>query len=108
MISIHAPSQGATANTVPEGLDPGISIHAPSQGATGDGMVCLLANKNFNPRPLTGGDSYKGCPFMMAKYFNPRPLTGGDEKFMLIYRFVYISIHAPSQGATVIARLTIA
>ena len=56
IISIHAPSRGATRlvrDEIEEGI---ISIHAPSRGATRVLRPCLQANPYFNPRALTGRD----------------------------------------------------
>ena len=78
---------------------------------------------NFNPRALTGRDLKQQPSLLTTSDFNPRALTGRDlirtedtaEPFISIHApsrgatygfykfscFILISIHAPSRGATV-------
>ena len=78
MISIHAPSRGATIAHCFSSLRCGISIHAPSRGATARGVT----------------------DYELLLYFNPRALTGRDEAGEPLLPSADISIHAPSRGAT--------
>ena len=79
LISIHAPTRGATM------LDNGnkgrreISIHAPTRGATGAGSA------------WSGADGY----------FNPRSHEGSDKIIRILSMLQKISIHAPARGATI-------
>jgi len=55
-----------------------VSIHAPTRGATYR-YVCTLANDCFNPRTHTGCD-YNSCRIMTDFVsFNPRTHTGCDK-----------------------------
>ena len=78
MISIHAPTKGATYSTLPYWQGTGISIHAPTKGATS----CICSNPH-------------------TKLFQstlPR-----RERLICIESCSspkYISIHAPTKGAT--------
>ena len=57
---------------------------------------------SFNPRPHTGGDQSSPTPVIKKLRFNPRPHTGGDMSFIQKYPITIVSIHAPTQGATVL------
>ena len=80
VISIHAPTRGATKTVSASVLSKGISIHAPTRGATRISMSGLDTHTNFNPR------SHEGSDRNMGFLFSP-------------YR---ISIHAPTRGATLL------
>ena len=79
MISIHAPTKGATKELLKELAKQAISIHAPTKGATSLLYSTYSNKKNFNPRSHEGSDR-------LAVHF---PLR------------IIISIHAPTKGATV-------
>ena len=78
LISIHAPTRGATAGAVPVGRHGDISIHAPTRGAT------TVQRK--------GGD--KGAISIHAPTRGATRLTERNPYWM------GISIHAPTRGAT--------
>ena len=79
LISIHAPTRGATTIPVPTKLDVvHISIHAPTRGAT-----------------VT---SYYICKWLDD--FNPRSHERSDFARIFFGFYDYISIHAPTRGAT--------
>ena len=79
MISIHAPTRGATLVDGVTGSDRYISIHAPTRGATYD------------------QDMYNE----QAVNFNPRSHERSDRNLQLSFFPYSISIHAPTRGATV-------
>ena len=56
MISIHAPTKGATAMVTLDHIAKEISIHAPTKGATATVHPYRQICKNFNPRSHEGSD----------------------------------------------------
>ena len=122
-----------------------ISIHAPTRGATLSACKLLLRNSYFNPRSYKRSDliveisrfqpvdfnprSYKRSDFAEieftsesakfqstllqeerppenkstgnADYFNPRSYKRSDSHSSIPIPFIFISIHAPTRGATV-------
>ena len=102
MVSIHAPTRGATSRQIFSCVRLAVSIHAPTRGATLDlprfGRIIF----SFNPR------THEGCDFVpfqcLWRYFvsihaPTRGATCTHEE--VIYRF-YVSIHAPTRGATML------
>ena len=79
LISIHAPTWGATARERHSLRACRISIHAPTWGATCAASPCRMTPRYFNPR------THVGCDGII------RAVEEGDED---------ISIHAPTWGAT--------
>ena len=121
LISIHAPTWGAT---VEPGLNGGfwvISIHAPTWGAT-ILRVSRESGKLFqstHPRgvrhghgaadvggaisihaPTWGATAAARCFSASSRNFNPRTHVGCDLKYSSIASIFFISIHAPTWGAT--------
>ena len=78
LISIHAPTRGATYCICRLVSDWTISIHAPTRGAT----------------PVLLSD------MVSDGYFNPRSHEGSDYFIFSKYAAAIISIHAPTRGAT--------
>ena len=78
IISIHAPTRGATAIAVLMDDETRISIHAPTRGATWEKLLYLFLS-HFNPRSHERSDG-ASC------YKSSAP--------------IHISIHAPTRGAT--------
>ncbi len=146
MVSIHAPTRGATAfDGDHAAVNEGVSIHAPTRGATG--VSCTFARIGnvsihaptrgatvafispdssrvfqstrphgarrfphqitiwmscFNPRAHTGRDAMQFESSAQCSCFNPRAHTGRDACLFENSRFVdFVSIHAPTRGATV-------
>ena len=122
LISIHAPTRGATTGSGNLFGDSIISIHAPTRGATlkiGGGAAPI---ENFNPRSHEGSDVQRGKIFYSLRrfqstlprgerpqyrtiihsivYFNPRSHEGSDGNMLLQLLSTVISIHAPTRGAT--------
>ena len=99
----------------------------PRSHTGSDGLATALSynNGDFNPRSHTGSDgllSTHACCgsvfqstlphgerlnrialIQAAIYFNPRSHTGSDSIGSLLYRQRYISIHAPTRGATLLS-----
>ena len=78
LISIHAPTRGATIYHRDVTGNLNISIHAPTRGATDQGITNTDLDTNFNPRSHKGSDSV-------------------DD---FSHTLIGISIHAPTRGAT--------
>ena len=57
IISIHAPTRGATIKEFQERIDTFISIHAPTRGATEMAEAIDNTPENFNPRSYKRSDS---------------------------------------------------
>ena len=101
MISIHAPTRGATCNsirplciyefqsTLPREERHGtsrinayqilISIHAPTRGATGAGIRYLADFRDFNPRSHERSDVLLSAKKQALRNFNPRSHERSDS-----------------------------
>ena len=77
-ISIHAPTKGATAGALNKPMSQMISIHAPTKGAT-----------------LSVANSVAGIPISIHA-----PTKGATLRNIFAYQLLLISIHAPTKGAT--------
>ena len=99
-----------------------ISIHAPTRGATSAVLLLPVATSNFNPRSHEGSDQTSTQSILTILYFNPRSHEGSDlrqsastcqKSFQstlprgerqaadsIQARKGIISIHAPTRGAT--------
>ena len=80
MVSIHAPTRGATLHgpVLRRGIR--VSIHAPTRGATIRYKQASYIKTSFNPRTHTGCDISKHPRwFWKASSFNPRTHTGCDS-----------------------------
>ena len=122
IISIHAPTRGATyqqvhftvayiifQSTLPREERPAtpiivlrnsyISIHAPTRGATTDQRRHRDSNtfQSTLPREERPADS---CQTHYCQHFNPRSHERSDQKKDQLYGSYKISIHAPTRGAT--------
>ena len=122
VISIHAPTRGATPgpatvnsfslfqSTLPRGERPSwgsnllakaaISIHAPTRGATLIDLFIRIFLDNFNPRSHEGSDDYTPNSRTISSDFNPRSHEGSDPACFYPETGKIISIHAPTRGAT--------
>ena len=78
IISIHAPTRGATVTPIETPLTSVISIHAPTRGATFHVLSVQATKQDFNPRSH----------------------ERSDEVDLVIWDDIGISIHAPTRGAT--------
>ena len=99
-ISIHAPTWGATLPDFDLGDHGDISIHAPTWGATVVGGQVAFKERDFNPRTHVGCDECVRPKSCCSAYFNPRTHVGCDQAAGREDSGVYISIHAPTWGAT--------
>ena len=100
-VSNHAPTQGATNSfgSVPSIFK--VSIHAPTQGATCLVVIVLHVCLSFNPRTHAGCDSWLSLSGRCKRSFNPRTHAGCDSFKHNFTAKVGVSIHAPTQGATI-------
>ena len=87
IISIHAPTRGATG---PKGRDRSaleISIHAPTRGATGSPDAAAVKAMNFNPRSHKGSDGKDLCFCRFHKAFQST-LPQGERQFLTLCQFL--------------------
>ena len=101
LISIHAPTKGATTGEFKTMVIPFISIHAPTKGAT----ALHLIHKQISPSisihaPTKGATKYNHMKKCWSLYFNPRSHEGSDKDDKKSVHTKPISIHAPTKGAT--------
>ena len=100
MISIHAPTWGATRPKSYFFPDKFISIHAPTWGATHTVFNSSCQIGNFNPRTHVGCDRELCDIHHVSDHFNPRTHVGCDVGLLVVIVTLAISIHAPTWGAT--------
>ena len=101
-ISIHAPTGGATTSVLWFPYDIVISIHAPTGGATTMRRYITARQELFQSTLPRGERPYhNGICAQPIIYFNPRSHGGSDEDENRIrLSDSAISIHAPTGGAT--------
>ena len=99
-VSIHAPTQGATTGALARASTPD-SIHAPTQGATTSPNGRRRSTQRFNPRTHAGCDHRPPRVAIAAVAANPRTHAGCDLRVSRLYAIEGVSIHAPTQGATI-------
>ena len=101
IISIHAPTKGATPETLLAFSVSRISIHAPTKGATIFGISFPSFSQVFQStlprreRPCKGRGTSAGSTFQSTL-----PRRERLSKSRLIWDLMNISIHAPTKGAT--------
>ena len=122
VISIHAPTRGATNVYLNDNNAFIISIHAPTRGATSWTVLypILILFQSTLPReerhlsccikyikpvisihaPTRGATRYNLKCLMFESYFNPRSHERSDDKISIFDYYYLISIHAPTRGAT--------
>jgi len=123
LVSIHAPTWGATWRLHNASVEYAVSIHAPTWGATSYGPAVVLQIESFNPRAHVGRDSRLPRHKHHPRRFNPRAHVGRDlpalaarsparvfqstrprgARHMLPAEALdvgAVSIHAPTWGAT--------
>ena len=102
MISIHAPTRGATQQRYVKNRHSNISIHAPTRGATQDLGEIILRDAISIHAPT------RGATYTIKQLFNRRrtfqsTLPRGERLYRSFdEQEVRISIHAPTRGATAI------
>ncbi len=77
-----------------------ISIHAPTRGATMTNLPLTTNTWNFNPRAHEGRDWVRESTPTGTGNFNPRAHEGRDDTDRFLRAAISISIHAPTRGAT--------
>ncbi len=101
VISIHAPTWGATQDTI------GLNFNPKFQSTHPRGVrLCLCPEtfvyQDFNPRTHVGCDSSPIAAVSFQRNFNPRTHVGCDFTLAPCACALEISIHAPTWGATLV------
>ena len=78
LISIRAPTRGATGGIRLQQSQVAISIRAPTRGATSQSQRKTPQSQNFNPRSHEGSDMGAVYFYAIRRYFNPRSHEGSD------------------------------
>ena len=101
LVSIHAPSRGATDSGVDANSKDRVSIHAPSRGATLAKLRQMLRVSMFQSTHPHGVRHRARIvwfiPFFVSIHAPSRGATLESDAEL---RDAYVSIHAPSRGAT--------
>ena len=121
IISIHAPTRGAThfgrkcnqhqefQSTLPQGerrhKREVIKCQKKFQSTLPQGerhiwILKYIIVSNFNPRSHKGSDRLRAVLHGQKRDFNPRSHKGSDNNTWAVSDAVAISIHAPTRGAT--------
>ena len=102
LVSIHAPTRGATYERVSDERFDAVSIHAPTRGATWY-TVYWQSHHDVSIHAPTRGATRSTHPNLRCHHsFNPRSHEGSDGKRRAADTHLYdVSIHAPTRGATV-------
>ena len=80
VISIHAPTRGATSAFNASDYQPNISIHAPTRGATIPQMASKVAPLYFNPRSYKRSDVFCNAQVFCAMLFQSTLLQEERQK----------------------------
>ena len=80
-----------------------ISIHAPTRGATDSCRLCVWIDIISIHAPTRGATIASHKVAMLFMYFNPRSYKRSDGLGHTVYDCTVISIHAPTRGATCFA-----
>gem|GEM_PF-240029 len=99
-ISIHAPTRGATKYPPFSECHYGISIHAPTRGATKEAATTIEGSLFQSTLPREERRICTGTS-LLHSYFNPRSHERSDELIEFLVNGIAISIHAPTRGATI-------
>ena len=100
-ISIHAPTKGATVPIDAFIVISEISIHAPTKGATQVNAFMIIWITDFNPRSHEGSDdSPESFKLRNPGFQSTLPRRERRWLYLLKGGYFYISIHAPTKGAT--------
>ena len=100
LLSIHAPTRGATITLPVVAVLPLLSIHAPTRGAT-IVLINSLAVSILSIHAPTRGATYVRGIKPMNHFFQSTLLQEERRETMLTYKInVLLSIHAPTRGAT--------
>ena len=100
IISIHAPTRGATKPLVMEYTTPA-DFNPRSYKRSDKVLPCLLLiGRYFNPRSYKRSDAHCSKSSCWRIYFNPRSYKRSDVRAHEKGSCIAISIHAPTRGAT--------
>ena len=83
-----------------------ISIHAPTRGATDSCRLCVWIDIISIHAPTRGATIASHKVAMLFMYFNPRSYKRSDGLGHTVYDCTVISIHAPTRGATGGSKMT--
>ena len=100
IISIHAPTRGATASRDLSELDMDISIHAPTRGATIDWVSNPLCNAISIHAPTRGATKKERLKGGKNEFQSTLPRGERRAELQALETVQAISIHAPTRGAT--------
>ena len=100
IISIHAPTRGATYKPPLTNPVNGISIHAPTRGATVPFFYLVSYFLLFQSTLLQEERHWQHSLLFRRINFNPRSYKRSDTTLLLDNSSLIISIHAPTRGAT--------
>jgi len=101
-VSIHAPTWGATSGSQQTDMHASSFNSRAHVGRDRFAVVIIKQDAGFNSRAHVGRDSVVGCEIPARYRFNSRAHVGRDHSFALFYiTIMFVSIHAPTWGATV-------
>ena len=100
VVSIHAPTRGATKMKISYIKLAIVSIHAPTRGATAGGLLLHPRANRFNSRAHEGRDGDRDRLGQGGLCFNSRAHEGRDTYHQKLTGEIAVSIHAPTRGAT--------
>ena len=99
-VSIHAPTRGATYLGVAPSCHHQVSIHAPTRGATNKNLKVKHNYLGFNSRTHAGCDSCRPSTRIYAYVSIHAPTRGATQSRLWRLQGFSVSIHAPTRGAT--------
>ena len=82
-----------------------VSIHAPTRGATCQHCNVIVQHNCFNPRTHEGCDSLFYKLYITFHVFQSTHPRGVRPLLLGIKSLMFVSIHAPTRGATYIIRV---
>ena len=101
IISIHAPTRGATPAGVPYERTDGFQSTLP-QGERLDVLTTILNAYDFNPRSHKGSDDLGFIPRKDREIISIHaPTRRATALLVIVNQQDFISIHAPTRGATI-------
>ena len=100
IVSIHAPTRGATYCRRGSQSAPSVSIHAPTRGATAVGVPDTPNHLRFNPRTHEGCDKIMKGNLNISNVSIHAPTRGATHSTDGNHQPPRVSIHAPTRGAT--------
>ena len=101
IVSIHAPTRGATVAEVGDGAAGAVSIHAPTRGATADAAPTLPCVAWFqSTRPRGARQVGRKADHARLVVSIHAPTRGATHRLRVLPARLCVSIHAPTRGAT--------